>query len=1435
MEPTQKPSPPRKKPRRATLERMRFDTPYPFPPEALTEKSADAPATTQQPQPVVASETVSAAGTAPNTGAVQINLEPAPKPESALPAVNVPSALNLSEQTLTGGLLAEQAGALTGPDALMTLTGGLNCDASLGSQASFPPDATLTGGIGNSARREQVRGMNLDGVLAVGGAPDNAGWKVGDSIEGKYDVTAIAGQGGMGVVYKVHHREWNIDMAVKTPLPRLVKDVAAKARFLREAQIWVDLGLHPNLVQCWYVRELGGLPRVFVDYLAGGSLKDWIQKGRVGPGQWGVIIDLMVQACDGLGYAHEKGVVHRDIKPGNMLMSEDGRLCITDFGLVKIAGTDDIPSDHCGAGFQPACGPVAGCKPAPQNLSGLTRTGLSIGTPQYGAPEQWGESGGVDARADIYALGVVIYELCCGRRPFDESGKGEPAMVIMARHLGVPPPDPRTYRKDVPDPLAELALKCLSKNPADRPQTLAAVRQALAGAHEKIAGVPLDRAAPEVAESRASGLNNRAVSMWDLGRPAQAEAAWNEALDLDPRHAESIYNSSLLEYRAGKITDVEAAGRLREAAKVQRKALLFLGYFQLETCDAEAAAKSLTEALSDSGLAGDAVAWRALGLAQLALERFTDAEAACAKALALMPGDETTLLAAAQARAGSRAQNGKRLYPHIDCVRAVENRVGSVRAAAVSPDGLSLFSNGTLNSACQFEIHSGRQVNNFGGNTKQVLCVAVTPDGRNLVSGGEDSVLRMWALDTGMPDAHFYGKGHIASITALAISPDSRFAVTGGSDKSVRLWELEKAVLARTLWGHDDAVCAAAFSPGGEIAVSGGNDAAIRIWEMPAGTALGVLKERVTAVKALAFSQDGRFLFSAGSDGRILKWERDALGASGAAPAAAPLEFRGHRGTVNALAVLPSGRFLISGGDDSTVRIWDAETGRCLRTLAGHQGAVNAVAVTPDGTMAVSGASENLGQPLRLWNLEFERFARAPGAPDPFACALYVCRVESQDKSQLASRQFKALLAEAMAAFEDAQYAASNAALKKARKVEGYERDPRVLLLNAKLARKLPLKGVAAAYPRHEIEGHHTGGFRALVIDGHNVGAYSAGRGDKAIGVWDLPAGTFRRELNGHRQSVEGLAMTPDSSVLISACADFNICSWDLETGNQKLCVEAHRGEVRGVAIDRDGRLAATAGADGVLKLWEIATGRCVKRMERRDVSDALTAVRFMPGGRAVLTGGNDGTVSLWSIVTGNCTRTFPGHAGAILDLAVFADKPHILTAGDDKTLRLWDAENGQCLWVARDGVSRFNAIALGTDGRFIFTGGMDGPGSAVKVWEASNGKLLHTLCPHPKGIACLALSPDGGRLLTGSEDKFLRLWDLEWELVSTDPISALAVHPRKPATAAIPKKEAPKLSALGEMLDLDHDELSKPKPTIFLPGKTRKIGDKPPGDKTQG
>lgn len=472
-----------------------------------------------------------------------------------------------------------------------------------------------------------------------------AGWKPGDVLDGSLEIRDLIGQGGMGVVWRVFHREWNRELAVKMPLPALVGSLTARERFLREAETWIDLGVHPHIVQCWFVKDISGLPSLFLDFLTGGSLKQWLTEGHLRPGQWRRILEISIQVAEGLAYAHSRGVVHRDVKPANLLIRGDERVCVTDFGIVKTANDKPSPAEP---GLSTHL---------PQDIS-ITGTGAFLGTPQYGAPEQWGAAEGVDHSADIYALGITLYEMCCGRRPFDSDEEKVSPEVLIARHLETPPPDPREFYSDIPAELAHLALLCLEKDPKRRPHDMERLRGALTSIYSRLTSEPYQGVGSVPKEQRADILNNRAVSLHSLAKPKEARDVWRRGLRIESGHPECLYNLTKLELAAGRIQGEEGLRRLRQAKAGLPLALLCIEEGQFN--EAITVLNSLNP--EAQGLTPGPIQ-RALGDAQMYAQQYYAAEKAYRKALGSMPSDTLSHERKRLASLGKRSIGGKIFFP----------------------------------------------------------------------------------------------------------------------------------------------------------------------------------------------------------------------------------------------------------------------------------------------------------------------------------------------------------------------------------------------------------------------------------------------------------------------------------------------------------------------------------------------------------------------------------------------------------------------------------------------------------------------------------------------------------------------------------------------------------------------------------------------------
>ncbi|MDQ6612844.1 MAG: serine/threonine protein kinase, partial [Gemmatimonadota bacterium] len=262
------------------------------------------------------------------------------------------------------------------------------------------------------------------------------------ALADRYEIAGEIGRGGMATVYRAHDKRHGSDVAIKLLRPELVVALGGE-RFTREIRVTAALQ-HPNILPLLDSGEMDGLPYYVMPFVSGASLEHRLLQD--GPLPIGEAIQYVAEIADGLAYAHSRGFVHRDIKPANILLSQ-GHALLADFGIARVldAGVDT-----------------------------LTESGLAIGTAAYMSPEQAaGER--VDARADIYALGCVLYELLTGTAPFT----GASQRAIMARHAVDPVPSARTVRREVPAALESVVERALAKMPADRFADASAFRNAL--------------------------------------------------------------------------------------------------------------------------------------------------------------------------------------------------------------------------------------------------------------------------------------------------------------------------------------------------------------------------------------------------------------------------------------------------------------------------------------------------------------------------------------------------------------------------------------------------------------------------------------------------------------------------------------------------------------------------------------------------------------------------------------------------------------------------------------------------------------------------------------------------------------------------------------------------------------------------------------------
>jgi tetratricopeptide (TPR) repeat protein len=346
-------------------------------------------------------------------------------------------------------------------------------------------------------------------------------WQIGDRIQNRWEIHRIL-KGGMGGVYVVYDHDWHEPFAVKTFQDELFAQNSSIADlFTKEALVWLGLDVHQNITQARLVQKIENKPFLFLEYVSGGDLSSWIGTPRLTE-DLSKVLHFAVQFCDGMTYAVAKGIkAHRDIKPQNCLVTEDGTLKITDFGLAKVL-------DHVNLGLSGQSKGGTGF--------GLSRTGKGAGTCTHMAPEQFDDAKHVDVRSDVYSFGVVLFQMVTGKLPF--SGRTWQEFERLHKSQALPSFSVNSTSLKV------VVEKCLAKDPGQRYADFFKLRNDLVQIYEGLVGEP----APQPATGKtlvAEQYNNKGVSLKNLDRPVDALVCYDRAIEIKAEFAGAWANKGV--------------------------------------------------------------------------------------------------------------------------------------------------------------------------------------------------------------------------------------------------------------------------------------------------------------------------------------------------------------------------------------------------------------------------------------------------------------------------------------------------------------------------------------------------------------------------------------------------------------------------------------------------------------------------------------------------------------------------------------------------------------------------------------------------------------------------------------------------------------------------------------------------------------------------
>ena len=660
---------------------------------------------------------------------------------------------------------------------------------------------------------------------ATGNGKQFTTWEIGDNILDTFTVLDIKA-GGMGRVYIAEHQHRKQKMAIKSLNEKMLADSTLFARVVREAQQWIDLGLHPHIAYCYYVRQINEIPHIFIEYIDGGNLRDWIRSERCQDLKLG--LDIAIQFCHGMEYAQEYGMVHRDIKPENILMTANGTLKITDFGLARMTGSDEEGVANAEHGIS-------------KQQEQLTMVGQKgVGTAAYMAPEQYLDLRSVDTRADIYSFGVCLYEMFCGCRPFEYESREVPPS-ILAKYQGHRPVDPRTKGMDIPEKMAALLERCCALDKDSRYLSFSDLRQDLLAIYRNIYSNNPLHAEITHTNLKADGLNNRGVSYWNLGREEDARRCWEEALKEDPQHVAGTFNLGyMLWYKAelGAGDFLDRMRNLESANRIDPDYWLCLAWVYYE----QGYVNEIDELQRSPNAIKDEDFLRAL----------EEKDRPIGREVRKFEGHKQFLF------------------------------VTSVTSVCFSPDGRYVLTGSRDDTARLWVAESGQEVRRFEGHMHKVNSVCFSPDGRYVLTGSgsvdgiiysksADNTARLWDEASGLELRRF--EGHTWSVTSVCFSPDGRYVLSGSFDKVAHLWDEASGQEVRQFVGHAAPVNTVCFSPDGQYVLTGSIDKTARLWDAESGQEVRRFEGHTKAVYSVCFPPDSRYVLI-GSDEAWL-WELD--------------------------------------------------------------------------------------------------------------------------------------------------------------------------------------------------------------------------------------------------------------------------------------------------------------------------------------------------------------------------------------------------------------------------------------------------------------------------------------------------------------------------------------------------------------------------------
>jgi WD40 repeat protein len=1077
---------------------------------------------------------------------------------------------------------------------------------------------------------------------------------------------------------------------------------------------------------------------------------------------------LGVEAAEALDHAHQMGVVHRDVKPANLLLDARAEVWIADFGLAHI-----------------------------QSDTRLTMTGDLLGTLRYASPEQaLAKRGLVDHRTDIYSLGATLYELLTLEPVFNGGDREE-----LLRQIAFEEPQPLRRANDaIPAELETIVLKALAKEPADRYATAAELAEDLS---RFLADRPI--------LSRRTTLADR-VRRWCRRNPALAAALGLLATVLLLTTAGAMIAAFRFQHVAdeakGARDQERAQRRIAEEMAESRRQKGYVLTINLAQQAWEAGDVGRTVELLDSLKPGrdqsDLRGFEWYYLYGLCHKERLTLRGHQGAVFALAYSADGKIIASAGSDGDVRLWNAATGRMHM----TLKAHDAWIFALAFAPKGMLLASASADGTVKLWDAATGHQHAVLRGHSDRVYTVAFSPDGKLVATGSADRTIRLWDAATGKEVATLPRQNY--PVFSVAFSPDGELLASGSaflnSDPSgnpleqvlcpcqhgeMRLWDVvarqERAGFAK----KDEGVFLVAFSPSGRSLASVSGDQTATLWDVATRQARTPLRGHNGPLYSIAFSPDGGTLAAAGRGQLVRLW--DANGNETGC-------IRGHTGPVWCVRFSPDGQTIATGSGDGTVKLWDhrknCQEYDLLRLHPNRDQRGDALSADGQLCAGVSVTTRERFRSVRLW--QAATGTELAGLDELTVHQLRMAFTPDGKTLAAIDRHGAAHLVDMATRKARARWHAhapdgNNPCLAVS---------PNGKLLATGHDRDVKLWDVATGKEAGGLESCSRVTFLTFSPDGGTLIVGEEHSHRDGLVLWDVESRQGRRLITGHARAIEWAAFSPDGQMLATGGWDRTIRLLDVTGRRDGTTISGHLSTVADGCFSPDGKTLATASTDGTVKLWHVATLQELASL--KGFPWAIWRVAFSNDGRTLAASGQTGLIvchapqpndehgtrndapqkSRAPLIAANLAalppepqpdgaptkepRKLSGHTSKVWWVAFSRDGNTLLSVDGGGFLKFWDVATGTRRGSIKAHDSPIRAAALTPDGKLLASvGGVDFQSGEAKLWDVVVQKDWTTLKEranlqgHTSTVLCLAIAPDGKTLATGSWDHTVKLWDI--------------------------------------------------------------------------